>query len=109
MFGDILMWVLTVFGLIPMLRGLFGPKKYFQEQLEEFSDDLVFHDADRFYDGGLGHLADLGHEDPANHDAKVARFFQEIGECGDEYRRFAMLEDFWDPTVSTRTISTRTR
>ena len=98
MFGDILMWVLTVFGLIPMLKALFGPKKTFQEQLAEFSDDVDDGHGDAGWDqfgvdlesGGSGEFRN-------DDDAEAARFFQEIGECGSEYRRFSMLEDFWLP------------
>jgi len=54
MFGDILMWVLTVFGLIPLLKALFGPKQTFQEQLAEFSDDFSHVDDDRLRDDGCG-------------------------------------------------------
>lgn len=38
MFGDILVWVVTFFGLVPWDK-LFGRKKDFQEQLEEFNDE----------------------------------------------------------------------
>ncbi len=38
MFGDILIWVLTFFGLVPW-DTLFGRKKDFQEQLAEFGDE----------------------------------------------------------------------
>jgi len=37
-FGDILVWVVTFFGLVPWEK-LFGRKKDFQEQLAEFGDD----------------------------------------------------------------------
>lgn len=37
MFGDILIWVLTFFGLVPW-DTLFSRKKDFQEQLAEFGD-----------------------------------------------------------------------
>lgn len=96
MFGDILMWALTVFGLIPMLKVLFGPKKTFQKQLAEFSDDGILDDVRLCADWvELGEH--LGNDvDPADIDDNEAarRWFQEIGECGDEYRRFSMLEDF---------------
>lgn len=109
MFGDILMWVLTVFGLFPLLKVLFGPKKTFQEQLAEYSDDIVPDNDDRLCDDGLG----LGeshpkwNEDTADHDAStddeevaLTRFLQGLGECGDEYRRFSMLEDFGNSRTS---------
>ncbi len=38
MFGDILVWVLTFFGLVPWEK-LIGRKKDFHEQLAEFEDD----------------------------------------------------------------------
>ena len=96
MFGDILMWALTVFGLIPMLKVLFGPKKTFQEELAGFSDDIDDVDSAGRHDDRLeldGHLSPVGVPDfddaePFLDDAEVTRYFQEIGECGDEYRRY---------------------
>lgn len=38
MFGDILICVLTVFGLVPWSK-LFGPKKDFRQQLAELTDE----------------------------------------------------------------------
>jgi len=38
MFGDILVWVVTFFGLVPWEK-LFGRKKDFQEQLAELSNE----------------------------------------------------------------------
>ena len=42
-FGDILMWALTFFGLVPWDK-LFGRKKDFHEQLKELSDEPGFRD-----------------------------------------------------------------
>lgn len=44
MFGDILMWVLTIFGLLPMVKGWFKPKKDFQQHLAELNDDEAIRD-----------------------------------------------------------------
>ncbi len=127
MFGDILMWVLTVFGLIPMLKILFGPKKTFQEQLAEFSDDVddCADDCAEWDEFGVldegtesnesndalndaeftRFLQELGECGDRN-DAEFTRFLQELGECGDEYRRFSMLTDFGLSRDSTRSAST---
>ncbi len=49
-FGDILVWVMTLFGLIPPTwlakvgEKLFGRKKDFHEQLKELSDEPGFRD-----------------------------------------------------------------
>jgi len=68
-FGDILVWVVTFFGLVPWDK-LFGRKKDFQEQLAELSDGPnVFFDDDivllgddgRNRMGGDGREADPGH------------------------------------------------
>lgn len=109
MFGDILMWVLTVFGLIPMLKILFGPKKTFQEQLAEFSDDVDdcaddCAEWDEF--GVLDEGTESNESNDALNDAEFTRFLQELGECGDEYRRFSMLTDFGLSRDSTRSAST---
>ncbi len=115
MFGDILMWALTVFGLIPMLKVLFGPKKTFQDQLAEFSDnvDVDVHDCAGWDQFGVALESGHVRTDPAierflaaDTEAEAERLFQEISV--DEYRppRFSMLEDFWDPRCSTRTTST---
>lgn len=122
MFGDILMWALTVFGLIPMLKVLFGPKKTFQEQLAEFSDDVddCGDDCAGWDQFGPSHegsevssdsLDWLDYNDPAidrflaaETEADAERLFQEISL--DEPPRFSMLEDFWLPRNSTRSTST---
>lgn len=111
MFGDILMWALTVFGLIPMLKVLFGPKKTFQEQLAEYSDDIPDNDDGLRADWiQLGeHVGESCDVECPDHDAEAAdfdRFLQELGECG-HGRRFSMLEDFWNNhRNSTRSTST---
>ncbi len=124
MFGDILMWALTVFGLIPMLKILFGPKKTFQEQLAEYSDDVddsvddcvgwdQFGFVPEVNDGLSIDALGLLDNDPAidrflaaETEAEAERLFQEISV--DEYRpsRFSMLEDFWLPRDRPRTTST---
>ena len=68
-FGDILVWVVTFFGLVPWDK-LFGRKKDFHEQLAElsdgpnvfFGDDIVLlGDDGRNRMGGRGREADPGH------------------------------------------------
>ncbi len=72
MFGDILMWALTFFGLVPWDK-LFGRKKDFHDQLAELSDD--FHvDASPLV-GSRTDSVGSGHEDHDSDDETTERVY----------------------------------
>ena len=87
MFGDILMWVLTFFGLVPW-ETLFGHKKDFQEQLAEFEDG----------DGPVTHTVSLDRGMLRRVDSEFGDGSHGGGQQG--RRRGTLAPDIYDPDFS---------